>query len=99
MEIAVVGSSDFVIGFRLAGIRKIHDATSSDIEAKIQGVLNDKKVGILVVHNDDMKKLSPQMQKTLDDSVEPTVIAIGGKGESTNLRDKIKQAVGVDLWK
>lgn len=99
MEIAVIGSSDFVIGFRLAGIRKIHDATSSDIEAKIQGVLNDKTVGILVVHNDDMKKLSPQMQKTLDDSVEPTVIAIGGKGESTNLRDKIKQAVGVDLWK
>ncbi|MDP2845984.1 MAG: V-type ATP synthase subunit F [Candidatus Methanoperedens sp.] len=99
MEIAVVGSSDFVIGFRLAGIRKIYDATSSDIEAKIQGVLNDKNVGILIVHNDDMKKLSPQMQKTLDDSVEPTVIAIGGKGESTNLRDKIKQAVGVDLWK
>ncbi len=99
MEIAVIGSSDFVIGFRLAGIRKIHDATSSDIEAKIQGVLNDKNVGILVVHSDDMKKLSPQMQKTLDDSVEPTVIAIGGKGESTNLRDKIKQAVGVDLWK
>ena len=99
MEIAVVGSSDFVIGFRLAGIRKIYDATSSDIEAKIQSVLNDKNVGILIVHNDDMKMLSPQMQKTLDDSVEPTVIAIGGKGESTNLRDKIKQAVGVDLWK
>lgn len=99
MEIAVVGSSDFVIGFRLAGIRKIYDAASSDIEAKIQGVLNDKNVGILVVHDDDMKKLSPHMQKTLDDSVEPTVIAIGGKGESTNLRDKIKQAVGVDLWK
>ncbi len=99
MEIAVVGSSDFVIGFRLAGVRKTIDATSSDIEAKIQVLLNDKTVGILVVHNDDMKKLSLHMQKTLDDSVEPTVIAIGGKGESTNLRDKIKQAVGVDLWK
>ena len=36
MEIAVVGNSDFVIGFRLAGIRKIFDATSSDIESKIQ---------------------------------------------------------------
>jgi V/A-type H+-transporting ATPase subunit F len=99
MEIAVVGTSDFVIGFRLAGIRKIYDATSMDIEAKIQTVLNDKNVGILVIHDDDMKKLSPHMQQVLDDSVEPTVIAIGGKGESTNLRDKIKQAVGVDLWK
>lgn len=99
MEIAVVGSSDFVIGFRLAGIRKIHDVSPGDLEAKIQSVLNDKTVGILVVHSDDMKKLSPHMQQILDDSVEPTVIAIGGKGESTNLRDKIKQAVGVDLWK
>ncbi len=99
MEIAVVGNSDFVIGFRLAGIRKTYDATSSDIESKIQNVLNDKTVAILVVHNDDFVRLSPHMQQTLDDSVEPTVIAIGGKGESTNLRDKIKQAVGVDLWK
>jgi len=99
MEIAVVGSSDFVIGFRLAGIRKTYDASPGELEAKIQGILNDKTVGILVVHNDDLGALSPHMQQTLDDSVEPTVIAIGGKGESTNLRDKIKQAVGVDLWK
>jgi V/A-type H+-transporting ATPase subunit F len=99
MEIAVVGNSDFVLGFRLAGIRKTVDAASSDIESRIQDILNDRTVGILVIHNDDIKKLSPQMQKTLDDSVEPTVISIGGKGESTNLRDKIKQAVGVDLWK
>jgi V/A-type H+-transporting ATPase subunit F len=99
MEIAVVGNSDFVIGFRLAGIRKTFDATSSDMESRIQGVLNDKNVAILIVNNDDLRMLSPQMRQTLDDSVEPTVIAIGGKGESTNLRDKIKQAVGVDLWK
>jgi V/A-type H+-transporting ATPase subunit F len=99
MEIAVVGKSDFVIGFRLAGIRKIFDVTSSDMESKIQSVLNDRTVAILVVHDDDLRMLSPHMQQTLDDSVEPTVIAIGGKGESTNLRDKIKQAVGVDLWK
>lgn len=99
MEIAVVGNTDFVIGFRLAGIRKTYDASPQELEARIQGLLNDKTVGILVIHNDDMKKLSLHMQKTLDDSVEPTVIAIGGKGESTNLRDKIKQAVGVDLWK
>ena len=99
MEIAVVGNSDFVLGFRLAGIRKTFEATSSDIESRIQDILNDRTVGILVIHNDDIKKLSLQMQKTLDDSVEPTIISIGGKGESTNLRDKIKQAVGVDLWK
>ncbi|MFA4955366.1 MAG: V-type ATP synthase subunit F [Candidatus Methanoperedens sp.] len=99
MEIAVVGNSDFAIGFRLAGIRKTYDVTSSDIESKIQSVLIDKNVAILIVHNDDLRMLTPHIRQILDDSVEPTVIAIGGKGESTNLRDKIKQAVGVDLWK
>jgi len=99
MEIAVVGNSDFAIGFRLAGIRKTYDVTSSDIESTIQSVLSDKNVAILIVHNDDLRMLSPHIRQILDDSVEPTVIAIGGKGESTNLRDKIKQAVGVDLWK
>jgi len=99
MEIAVVGNSDFAIGFRLAGVRKTYDVTSSDIESKIQSILSDKNVAILIVHNDDLRMLSPHIRQILDDSVEPTVIAIGGKGESTNLRDKIKQAVGVDLWK
>ncbi len=99
MEIAVIGHNDFVIGFRLAGIRKTYDTTPDNIEAKIQSVLNDRSVGILVMHDNDIRKLSSQMQKTLEDSVEPTVIAIGGKGESTNLREKIKQSVGVDLWK
>ncbi len=99
MEIAVVGHNDFVIGFRLAGIRKIYDTTSDNIEEKIQSLLNDKTIGILVIHNEDLKRLSPHLQQILDDSVEPTVIAIGGKGESTNLREKIKQSVGVDLWK
>ena len=99
MEIAVIGNSDFVLGFRLAGIRKTYEAELTELETRIQTVLNDKTVGILVMHNDDLKKLSAHMKKTLDDSVEPTVITIGGKGDSTNLRDKIKQAVGVDLWK
>ncbi len=99
MEIAVVGHSDFVIGFRLAGVRKTYDVVSQDMELRIKEILNDEKVAILIVNNDDLKSLSPHMQELLNDSVEPTVIAIGGKGESTNLREKIKQAVGVDLWK
>jgi len=83
----------------LQALRKLLMQTSSDIESKIESVLKDKNVAILIVHDDDLRMLSPHIRQILDDSVEPTVIAIGGKGESTNLRDKIKQAVGVDLWK
>ncbi|MCE8423670.1 MAG: V-type ATP synthase subunit F [Candidatus Methanoperedens sp.] len=99
MEIAVIGNSDFVLGFRLAGIRKTFDATSEDIEEKIQSILSDRSVAILVMHDNDIQKISSQIKQTLEDSVEPTVLVIGGKGGSTNLREKIKQSVGVDLWK
>jgi len=66
---------------------------------QVQKVLKERDVGILVIHNDDLTSLPEQLQITLDELVTPTTIAIGGAGESTNLRDKIKQAVGVDLWK
>jgi len=90
MEIAVIGNSDFVLGFRLAGIRKIFEATSQDIETKIQDILKDRSVAILVIHDNDIQKLSSQIRQTLEDSVEPTVLVIGGKGGSTNLREKMK---------
>ncbi len=99
MEIAVVGNSDFVIGFRLAGVRKTFETNPDDIEEKIKDIMEDRTVAILVLHQDDMSRLPDHLQKTLDDSVEPTIISIGGKGESSNLREKIKQSVGVDLWK
>jgi len=40
------------------------------------------------------------LKRALNESVQPTVVALGGSGAgSANLREKIKQAVGVDLWK
>jgi V/A-type H+-transporting ATPase subunit F len=99
MEIAVIGKSDFTTGFRLAGIRKVYDvASEKDLEEKVRQCMNDGDVGIVVLYADDVKKLPAQLLKTVDESVEPTFIAIGGREES-GLRDKIKRAIGVDLWK
>ena len=99
MEIAVVGRSDFVVGFRLAGVRKTYEArTDKELESKIRDCLNDRELGIIVLHADDIKKLPQGLQKVVDESVEPTFIAIGSK-EDTGLREKIKRAIGVDLWK
>jgi V/A-type H+-transporting ATPase subunit F len=62
--------------------------------------LEDKDIGILIMHGDDFSKLPESLRALLDASVQPTVITLGGSGiSSTNLREKIKQAVGVDLWK
>jgi V/A-type H+/Na+-transporting ATPase subunit F len=99
MEIAVIGKSDFVVGFKLAGIRKTYDVRDEkEMEEKVRQCMGDRNLGIIVLYADDVRKMSLAMQKTVDESVEPTFIAIGGREES-GLRDKIRRAIGVDLWK
>jgi V/A-type H+/Na+-transporting ATPase subunit F len=100
MEVAVVGRSDFVIGFRLAGIRKTFVAESDEkLVEHITRVLDDESVGILVLSNQDMNRIPRRLQATLENSVKPTVIAIGSEEGGMSMRDKIKRSVGVDLWK
>ena len=99
MELSVVGNGEFVTGFRLAGIRKIHEVSDEHLESAVKQVTKDPEIGILVMHDDDFNKLPQNLRNKLNESVEPTVVTLGGTGQSSNLREKIKQSVGVDLWK
>ncbi|AKB17474.1 MULTISPECIES: V-type ATP synthase subunit F [unclassified Methanosarcina] len=100
MELAVIGKSEFVTGFRLAGIRNVYEVVDiPTTESAVKSVLEDKSIGILVMHNDDIGNLPELLRKNLNESVQPTVVSLGGSGAGSSLRDKIKQAVGVDLWK
>ena len=94
----MVGQSEFTLGFRLAGVKKVYDITDDNLIEIVENTMHNPEVGIIVMHNDDLLRLPAQLMAELNESVEPTVVAIGGKGES-NLREKIKQSVGVDLWK
>lgn len=100
MDLAVVGDGEFVTGFRLAGVQKVYEINEeSKIEETVKEIFNDSSIGILVMHSNDFNKLPETLRDTLSESVEPTLVTLGGTGQSSNLRDKIKQAVGVDLWK
>jgi V/A-type H+-transporting ATPase subunit F len=100
MDIAVIGNSEFILGFRLAGIQKTFAAEDSDAVADlVTKVMDDAEVGILVMNGEDMAKLPIRMRTTLSDSVKPTVIAIGGEEGGLSIRERIKRSVGVDLWK
>ena len=100
MEIAVIGNSEFILGFRLAGIHKTYAAENDEeLTEHITSVLEDTDVGILVLNSSDMEKVSRRLRTTLEDSVRPTVIAIGGEVGGLSMRDRIKRSVGVDLWK
>ncbi len=100
MEIAVVGNSDFILGFRLAGVEKTvaaeDDASLTDAVTRLMA---DETVAILVIRGSDMVRLPERLQTELGESVRPTVVSIGGEVGGVSMRDKIKRAVGVDLWK
>lgn len=99
MELGVIGDEDFVLGFKLVGIRKtfIPNAAES-LDQKINEALADEDVGILVMEDKVFKSLDPVRQDQLAESIQPTVITIGIE-EDTAIREKIKMAIGVDLWK
>ena len=97
-ELGVVGSQPFTIGFRLAGIRRIWEAsTDEELERAVASARKDPLVSILILETKDVARLSPRIRSDLVSSVKPTLVAVGTDEDNT-LREKIKQAVGVDLW-
>ena len=97
-EIAIIGSERFTLGFRLAGIRRITNAeTESQLEQAVVKTMADEQVSIMVLETKDVGRLHARLRSELVASVRPTLVAVGADEDNT-LRDKIKQAVGVDLW-
>ncbi len=98
MHIAVIGSNRFVLGFKLAGVRMTVDAPSAEYQSKLESLLTSPDVGILVVNDEDVDKLPAGLKRRLGDSVRPVVIPVGKKGEE-DIRERIKRAIGIDLYK
>lgn len=99
MDIAVVGSPAFTLGFQLAGLSNLHNPDSDDeLHFTLRSLLNNKSVGIMVVDSAVMATLPERLRDQLSASVSPTVLGIGTE-EDTTLRDTIRKAIGVDLWK
>jgi len=97
LEIAVVGSEEFVTGFRLAGIRKVYSVTPDTLLDVLVKVLDEESVGILAVHTKDLERLPHQLRTRMMASVDPVVIPIGE--EEGDMRDKVRRAMGIDLYK
>ena len=100
-EIAVIGSPEFTTGFRLAGVRKFEDVPEAEkadrLDDAVESTLSDEDVGIIVMHDEDLDYLSRGTRESVETSVEPTLVTLGGGAGSGGLRDQIKRAIGIDL--
>ncbi len=98
MELAVLGTENFVLGYQLVGIRKVHIVSDEDIEPRLNQVMQDEDVGIIIIHNSTLQGLSEEARRKFLDSVSPVVVAVGTEEES-DLREKVKRVIGIDLFK
>ncbi|SFR34511.1 V-type ATP synthase subunit F [Halogeometricum limi] len=100
-EIAVVGSPDFTTGFRLAGVRKFENVPDEEkdeqLDEAVSRTLEDDDVGIIVMYDGDLDLLSRQVRQSVETSIEPTLVTLGGGAGAGGLRDQIKRAIGIDL--
>lgn len=94
--ITIAGSKDFALGFRLAGLRRVF--SPEHIEEKVEELLSDKSVDILVLWDEDMKRFKPRMRERIRKMTKPIIVSVG-KTEEEDLREKIKKALGLDLYK
>ena len=97
MEIAVIGSDDFTLGFRLAGVRTVFVADQTNYQEKMQEAISDANVGILAVNADDLQYLTAHFKAKVMDLIQPVVVPVGG--DQSDLREKVKKVIGVDLFK
>ena len=94
-EIAIVGSEEFTLGFKLAGVKKTFNP--EDYQEKIQDLVNRDDIGILVAEDSDLDQLPGRIRNEVENSVEPVVVALSETAESERLQEKIKKAIGADI--
>lgn len=102
-NIYVVGDSEFVLGFRLAGIKNVVELEGDDAnsyEKVLDEVVNREDAGLVIVDASDFNKLSSRKKSELESLKRPIILALSKEiVASENLRRKITQAIGVDLLK
>ena len=99
-EIGVMGPSDFVLGFNLAGIRRTYETDAREFPKQLERVLaQPDNLGILIVLGADLESLPPLLRRKANDSLEPVIVAMGEGAGEADLREKVKRAIGIDLFK
>ncbi|MFH1408959.1 MAG: V-type ATP synthase subunit F [Nanoarchaeota archaeon] len=99
MEIAALGTQEFILGFQLAGIRKTIEISDAPLK-DFQQVLDDKNIGIVITDEHSMERLKEHERFRIERSVRPAfiVLSMTASGQD-NLRKMIMKAIGVDLLK
>lgn len=92
-SVAVVGGSEFTLGFQLAGIRNVHDVRD------VPDLLEQEDLGIVIISEEAMKELDSRVREDVVSSISPVFVAVSREANQAELRKMIIHSIGVDILK
>ena len=95
-KIIALGPSEFVLGFRLAGIETRETQSAKE---DFETLFADGSIGIIITDETTMQQLPLFFRETVEARVKPVTVVVSADATSNEtLRKKIKKSIGVDLW-
>jgi vacuolar-type H+-ATPase subunit F/Vma7 len=93
LSIAIIGSSDFVLGFGLAGAHTNVVATKETLLSEVE---RQRSAAIIVVEGTLFDTLPPAAQENLSSSIAPVVLALHNDGDERRMRSLVVTTLGID---
>lgn len=102
MEIAAAGFPETLVGFKLAGVRITAECNEENADAKLNELMDNAEVGLVIFDEDLVPSLSHKTRKRIESSTKPIVTIISGKSGKTqaggeSISAMVKRAIGIDL--
>lgn len=101
MELSVVGGPEFTLGFRISGIRNIHDVEDGAKAASaIKSLMQDERIGIIITDDRTLNSIDERTREDAERCVKPVTVVVSTDPSAQDaLRKMILKSIGVDLWK
>jgi len=102
-KIVVYGHGPTVLGFRLIGIEGEVVDQAKEMEKKIEEVLLNKNIGIVLVEESLFNKIDWRLKKRIENIASPVVLTVAGARPEERGKESldmlIKKALGFELKK
>ena len=96
VKTAVLGSTEFIVGFELAGIKDTIEVSDNPIN-DINKFKEKKEHGVVVIEEKIMENLDKHERIDVEDSIDPVFIPVSTNVEQDSLKRLIKKSIGIDL--
>jgi V/A-type H+-transporting ATPase subunit F len=101
MKIVAIGTEEFCLGFKLAGIKDVYELgepSGEKLEQILRQLLEDENIGVIIVDEQQYSMLSRASKQELEKLVMPVIIPISKKERTEEFGRLLKRSLGVDLW-